>query len=99
MPTVLVAYAEPGSERLVTLALPAGACVGDAVTASGLLAPLGPAALTLRFAIFGAIVAADTPLREGDRVELTRPLAADPKAARRVRAALPQTPTSRQDDH
>jgi putative ubiquitin-RnfH superfamily antitoxin RatB of RatAB toxin-antitoxin module len=38
------------------------------------------------YAIFGQRARADTPLRDGDRVELTRPLLADPKDARRRRA-------------
>ena len=40
----------------------------------------------LGYAIFGQRARADTPLRDGDRVELTRPLVADPKDARRRRA-------------
>jgi putative ubiquitin-RnfH superfamily antitoxin RatB of RatAB toxin-antitoxin module len=41
---------------------------------------------TIGYAIFGQRARADTPLRDGDRVELTRPLVADPKDARRRRA-------------
>ncbi len=36
--------------------------------------------------VFGSVASADRPLCEGDRVEIYRPLAADPKAARRARA-------------
>ena len=38
-------------------------------------------------AIFGQRVDGSTPLRDGDRVEITRPLVCDPKVARRARAA------------
>jgi putative ubiquitin-RnfH superfamily antitoxin RatB of RatAB toxin-antitoxin module len=37
------------------------------------------------YAIFGQRVEGDSPLRDGDRVELLRPLQADPKEARRQR--------------
>ena len=48
------------------------------------------------YAIFGQRARADTPLKDGDRVELTRPLVADPKDARRRRARdHPLTPTRR----
>ncbi len=36
--------------------------------------------------VFGRVVAPGQPLSDGDRVEFYRPLAADPKAARRARA-------------
>jgi len=36
--------------------------------------------------IFGKVVEEDAPLTDGDRVEIYRPLAADPKEARRRRA-------------
>lgn len=38
--------------------------------------------------VFGKLVALDSPLRNGDRVEIYRPLIADPKEARRKRAEL-----------
>ena len=83
---VLVAYAAPGVERLVEITLPQGAVVADAVAASGLIEQLPIDAATLALAIFGQRVTAQTPLRDGDRVELLRPLAVDPKDARRRRA-------------
>jgi hypothetical protein len=42
---------------------------------------------TIAYAIHGQRAAPDTPLVEGDRIELTRPLLADAKAARVARAA------------
>lgn len=86
---IAVAYAAPGAATLVTVDLPAGATAAEAVERSGLVGELGLDAKTLRYAIFGQAVRADTPLADGDRVELTRPLLADPKAARRQRAAAP----------
>ena len=82
---VTVAYAAPGVEEIVPLTLPAGARVEQAVSASGLVARLALPA-TIAYAIHGQRVPLDTPLADGDRVEITRPLAADPKAVRRDRA-------------
>ena len=83
---VTVVFATPRVQDLVQVELPAGATVADAVTWSGLIAQyaLDPAALG--FAIFGRRAAAGTLLADGDRVELTRPLEADPKTARATRA-------------
>ena len=64
--------------------LPAGARVRDAVAAAGWE---GDAEVTA-YAVFGRRVEPDTMLGDGDRVELLRPLVADPKDARRRRAAL-----------
>jgi putative ubiquitin-RnfH superfamily antitoxin RatB of RatAB toxin-antitoxin module len=84
---ISVAYAAPGTEALVVLALPPGATVDDAVAQSGILARFALDASLLEFAIFGRRAAGVTPLADGDRVELTRPLVADPKSVRRKRAA------------
>lgn len=69
----------------VELLLPAGATVLDALRASGVL-DRHPAFGSAAAGIWGRVVPADTPLRDGDRVELYRPLLVDPKEARRLRA-------------
>ena len=92
---VTVAYAAPGIETLVRVELPAAAVVADAVAASGILDRHELDPRMLGYAIFGRRAAASTPLVEGDRVELTRPLVADPKDARRKRAALAALPVAR----
>ena len=79
---VEVVLALPRAHRTVVVELPEGATAGDAVAASGL-----PMDGIDGLAVFGVRVAADAPLREGDRVELLRPLVMDPKEARRRRAA------------
>lgn len=84
---VTVAYAAPGIEAIVPLALPAGATVADAVAASGLVEAHGLHVPALAWAIFGQRADPSVPLRDGDRVEITRPLVADPKAVRRARAS------------
>jgi putative ubiquitin-RnfH superfamily antitoxin RatB of RatAB toxin-antitoxin module len=83
---VSVVYALPERYWCVELRLPAGATVGDALAAAALAAP-GLAISPDRLAVFGRVVGPEAPLHEGDRVEILRPLAIDPKDARRARAA------------
>jgi len=80
---VAVVYAAPGIERHVEVILAPGAVVRDAVAASDLIGQLGLVSDDLAFAIYGQRVGPATPLADGDRVELLRPLAADPKERRR----------------
>ena len=83
---VTVAWASPASRGSVEVDLPEGASVADAVRRSDALAR----------AIFGQAAHPATPLRAGDRVEITRPLLVDAKAARRARAALqPPSPSAK----
>lgn len=82
-----VCYALPDSVFLVEVTLRPGATLLDAVQTSGLLqqhAGLEPGQLKL--GVFGKVKPADTALRDGDRVEVYRPLQADPKESRRRRA-------------
>jgi len=85
---VVVAYAAPGVEDVVTLVLPDGATVADALARANIAGRCGLDAEALEPAIFGQRADPATPLADGDRVELTRPLRADAKAARRVRAQV-----------
>ena len=82
-----VVYARPQEQLVIGVELPAGATAGDALRASRLLETCGEidsAAVVL--GVFGKQVAADHVLRDGDRVEIYRPLKADPRIARRARA-------------
>jgi uncharacterized protein len=91
---VTVVWATPGIQDMVPVSLPPGATVADAVAQSGLLEHYALDAARLRFAVFGRRAAADAPLGDGDRVEITRALIADPKESRRRRALaqpLPKT--------
>lgn len=68
--------------------LPAGSTAAQAVEAAGWLPELPPEVRDpLRLGIHSRPVAADHVLRDGDRVEIYRPLALDPMAARRRRAS------------
>lgn len=75
----------PGECDRVLLQLPEGACVGDALAASGLCQRHGLSAGALEFGVWGRRQPPQAPLRERDRVELYRPLQVDPKEARRLR--------------
>ncbi|MCC4622189.1 RnfH family protein [Xanthomonas cassavae CFBP 4642] len=79
---VEVVLAWPDRYSAVQLTLPEGATVADAVEASGLAREQALAAL----AIHGQVTPPERALRDGDRVELLRPLLLDPKEARRRRA-------------
>jgi putative ubiquitin-RnfH superfamily antitoxin RatB of RatAB toxin-antitoxin module len=65
----------------VELELPEATTVREAVAAAG----WGDDPEAVAYAVFGQRVEADVALRDGDRVELLRPLLADPKEARRQR--------------
>lgn len=87
---VEVAYATPTRQRVVALDVPEGTTVYGAAVASGLADEFTEIDLdTIPMGIFGERVktATTTILSPGDRVELYRPLIADPKANRRTRAA------------
>jgi uncharacterized protein len=85
---VEVSYALPHVQDLLKLSLPAGATVRDAIEASGILAkhPEIDLAGPNKVGVFAKLVRLDTPLRDRDRVEIYRPLIADPKAVRKKRA-------------
>ncbi|MBL8491681.1 MAG: RnfH family protein [Rhodocyclaceae bacterium] len=85
---VEVVYARPERQEVVRLNLPAGSSVQAALEASGLLAKHPEIDLAKgKFGIFGKLSRLDTALRERDRVEIYRPLIADPKEVRKQRAA------------
>jgi len=75
----------PGHCDTVLLSLPDGACVHDAVVASGLCQRHGLAPELVEVGIWGRKQPVQSALRECDRVEIYRPLRVDPKEARRQR--------------
>jgi putative ubiquitin-RnfH superfamily antitoxin RatB of RatAB toxin-antitoxin module len=95
--SVEVAYAEPGRQFLRRLDLAAGATVADAITASGLEREFAIDARVLSAGVWSKPVARDAVLADGDRVELYRPLKADPKETRRQRAKRDSGKRSRAD--
>ncbi len=85
---VEVAYAQPERQLIIPLEVPEGTTLRQAVELSGILKEFPEIDLAKnKVGIFGRLAKPDTPLRPGDRVEIYRPLIADPKAVRRQRAA------------
>ena len=85
---VEVVFALPDEQDLVTVAVPAGATLVDAVTRSGICERHPEIDLDVnKVGVFGKASRLDAQLSAGDRVEIYRPLIADPKAARKKRAA------------
>jgi uncharacterized protein len=85
---VEVCYARPDKVFLEALELPSGSTIDLAIERSGVLAyapEIDPE--NCRVGIFGKLRPRDAVLRDHDRVEIYRPLIADPKEARRRRAA------------
>ena len=81
-----VVYADARAQIVHAVAVNARATVEDAVRLSGIRDAIPGDFVAIAYGIFGRVVPADTQLREGDRVELYRPLKIDPKQARRRRA-------------
>lgn len=83
-----VVYAMPDQQELISLRLPEGSTLKQALEASGLLEKYPEIDITKnKFGIFAKLSRLDTLLRNRDRVEIYRPLIADPKEIRKQRAA------------
>jgi uncharacterized protein len=84
---VQVCFAKPQTCVLEELVLPAGATVLDAIQKSGIVTRCPEVDLSVsRVGVYGKLKSLDTVLRDRDRVEIYRPLVADPKDSRRKRA-------------
>jgi hypothetical protein len=83
-----VVYPLPHEQLILTAQVPEGATLRDGIQASGVLGRYPELTLdSLEAGVFGKLAKLDTPLRERDRIEIYRPLLADPKAVRKQRAA------------
>ena len=84
---VEVAYALPDQQVILPVKLSAGTNAEAAIQQSGILAKFPEISLAEnKIGIFGKLTQLDAPLRDKDRVEIYRPLIADPKEVRRQRA-------------
>lgn len=84
---VEVAYATPDEQIIKAINVDAGTTAEMAITLSGLLSAFPAIDLKdSKIGVFGKMIKKDTVLKEGDRVEIYRPLIADPKEIRRQRA-------------
>jgi hypothetical protein len=85
---VEVCYALPDKQELIPVSLQAGATLKQAIEASGLLEKHPEIDIGKnKFGIYAKLSKLDTVLRDRDRVEIYRPLIADPKEVRKQRAA------------
>ena len=84
-----VAYALEHEQQLLALNVELGSTIENAIQLSGILDhhPDIDLGKTNKVGIFGKLAKLDRVLVEGDRVEIYRPLIADPKEVRRKRAA------------
>lgn len=83
---IQVVYARAEHQEVRWVELADSACLGDALTASGLLRDFPEIDLVNgAVGVSGKVRSVNTPLREGDQVEFYRPRTVDPKLKRRER--------------
>ncbi len=86
--SIEVIYPLPSRQEVLRVHVLPGASVRDAIEASGVLEKYPEIDLAKnKVGIFAKLVKLDGPLRDQDRIEIYRPLIADPKAVRKQRAA------------
>ncbi|MGZ5819778.1 MAG: RnfH family protein, partial [Burkholderiaceae bacterium] len=84
---VQICYATPDLQIMHNLSVPVGTTVQEAILQSGILRRVPEIDFTAcHIGIYGKLKSLDTVLRDQDRVEIYRPLVADPKDSRRQRA-------------
>lgn len=85
---VEVAYALPQVQRQLSVDVAPGSTLREAIVESGILDEFPEIDLeSQRVGVFGKLGKPDDAVRPGDRIEIYRPLIADPKEVRRQRAA------------
>ena len=86
--TIEIAYATPELQKIIECDFDLGVSPRDAVRQSGIrqyFADIDPDSCKL--GVFGKSISEDYDLVDGDRIEIYRPLIADPREVRRQRAA------------
>lgn len=85
--TIEIVYALPEEQTLLSFTVPEGTTLDQAIGLSGIQAHYPDLDLsTLKAGLFGKITPRTVIMREKDRIELYRPLIADPKEVRKQRA-------------
>lgn len=93
---VQVVYARAERQVLLSVEAPADATVERVIRDSGILAQFPEIDLTQQaVGVYGVRASLNDVVRDGDRIEIYRPLQVDPKEARRRRAALKRKRLSR----
>ncbi len=81
---ISIAYAEPIAQIWLRLEVPEPCTIEQAIARSGLLERLPHIDLsTQKVGVLGKVKPLDTPLSEGDRIEIYRPITADPETVQR----------------
>ncbi len=81
---ISVTYAEPSKQKWFELEVPDETSAEEAITLSGILQQFPEIDLEEnKIGIFGKVVKLQQPLKEGDRVEIYRPITADPETVER----------------
>lgn len=94
-----VIYAMPAEQAIQELRMPEGCTAEEAVLKSGLMNRFFEISVgETQLACFGHLIGWRTQLHDGDRVEILRPLSADPKESRRRRAKV-QTARKKAEDN
>ena len=84
---VEVAYATPTQQKIIEVAVSPGATIEEVIRRSDILTHFPEIDLSRQpVGIFGEVLPLQERVRDGDRVEIYRPLTADPKETRRARA-------------
>ena len=87
MHAITVCYATPETVFLTTLEVREGTTIAGAIAVSQVLTRFPEIDLARnKLGLFGKLKPADTVVRDGDRIEIYRPLQADPMESRRRRA-------------
>src|SRR5690606_10220482 len=94
--TVEVAYAQPAQQMILALRVRKGTTAETAIIDSGILEQFPEIDLAInKIGVFGKSVKVDYVLRHMDRIEIYRPLIADPKEVRRQRVAAEKSSTGK----
>jgi len=80
-----IVYAQSHKQTIVRVAVAPGSTVGDALERSGVLRRIASGE-PCSYGVFGRRATPNQELVDGDRIEIYRPLQADPQTARRARA-------------
>lgn len=84
---IQICYARPDQQLLLDQVVATGTTIQQAIENSGIIQQAPEIDVSVwRVGIYGKLKALDTVLREHDRIEIYRPLSADPKDSRRRRA-------------
>ncbi|AAU91048.1 MULTISPECIES: RnfH family protein [Methylococcus] len=83
-----VCYADADRQLWLRMEMPDDSTVEQAIRYSGILERFPEIDLSVqKVGIFGKLVKLDAPVKEGDRIEIYRPITADPKTVRRRKIA------------